>query len=92
MLVDPPFIQPSQEDAFKDADKNRDGKLTFDEYLMKDKFWVDMQRENFKNRDANGDGFVTLQEELDYEKKMAEEAKKVRKINTKKKFVADGVF
>lgn len=42
------------EEVFKDADKNSDGKLTFDEYLMKDKFWVDMQRENFKNRDANG--------------------------------------
>uniref|UniRef100_A0A914XE82 EF-hand domain-containing protein n=1 Tax=Plectus sambesii TaxID=2011161 RepID=A0A914XE82_9BILA len=86
LMIDPPFLQPNQEDQFKDADKNTDGKLSFDEYLMKEKFWVDMQRENFKNRDANGDGFVTLQEEQAYVKKMEEEAKKQMEAYNQEKF------
>ncbi len=61
----------SQTSLFRTMDANRDGRVTFEEYLAKkwscqpgDQRCRDLARKTFQKLDINGDGIITLEEYL----------------------------
>ncbi|CEF70865.1 EF-hand domain and EF-hand domain pair-containing protein [Strongyloides ratti] len=60
---------------FRRIDQNKDDKLTFAEYLLGDRNYLEQQSRNFHNLDMNGDGEVDRNEFNSYFKKQDETRK-----------------
>uniref|UniRef100_A0A0N4ZHR1 EF-hand domain-containing protein n=1 Tax=Parastrongyloides trichosuri TaxID=131310 RepID=A0A0N4ZHR1_PARTI len=60
---------------FRRIDQNKDDKLTFTEYLLGDRNYLEQQSRNFHNLDMNGDGEVNRDEFNSYFKKQDENRK-----------------
>uniref|UniRef100_A0AC35U7K5 EF-hand domain-containing protein n=1 Tax=Rhabditophanes sp. KR3021 TaxID=114890 RepID=A0AC35U7K5_9BILA len=61
---------------FRRIDQNKDDRLTFTEYLLGDRSYLEQQSRNYHNLDTNADGTVTREEFITFFKKQDE----VRKI------------
>ncbi|UMM30184.1 hypothetical protein L5515_012169 [Caenorhabditis briggsae] len=55
---------------FQRIDSNKDGQLTFTEFLLSDRPFLEHQSRRFHGFDMNGDGVVTKKEFKDYFKKL----------------------
>ncbi|KHJ76912.1 EF hand, partial [Oesophagostomum dentatum] len=58
--------EETYEEKFLRADKNRDKKLDFSEFLYTELPYVEAKRREFKMLDKNGDGFVSKKEYNDH--------------------------
>ncbi|CAB3406813.1 unnamed protein product [Caenorhabditis bovis] len=55
---------------FQRMDANKDNQLTFAEFILSDRPFLEHQSRRFHNFDLNGDGIVTKKEFEDYHKKL----------------------
>jgi len=68
----PPPSEIYLKKKFQELDKNRDGRLSREEYLAAWTYDRKMGEQRFKEVDQNGDGYITLKEYLNDVKKSSQ--------------------